>query len=212
MAAKVVVAATSNTTPPTTAEIGDLDGPGRLVRFRSDGLALMWRRRSGTASVACGDYGENTSLRQITTDPSAHFLGPAIVPGMQEAIMDDLRIHVKLGAWCLASVPACAPRVRTLKQSARTAVQLSSGARCPTLTHAFRSTRHCLLWNALAGLRARTISRRNTGRTNRELWSRDWLPAGPSSGFSQSGGDKLRSPRKPAPVTRAGAPPASRAC
>ena len=175
--ARVVVAATSDTTPTTTAETGDLDGPDRLGRFRGADLVLMLRRRPWARSTASGDCSEIGPLRQITTVPAL----PCLLP-------------CQTGAWFLVSVPACAPRAGTLTPSARIGAQSSSGAGYPTLIHAFRSTRHCPLWNALAGLRARTISRRNTGRTNRELWSRGWLPAGPSSGFSQSGGDKLRSP------------------
>src|ERR1035441_7941443 len=67
--AKVVVTATSNTTPTTTAERGDLDGPDRLGRFRGEGLMLMWRRRSWARSAVDRDCGEIGSLRQITTAP-----------------------------------------------------------------------------------------------------------------------------------------------
>ena len=67
--AKVVVTATSNATPTTTAERGDLDGPDRLGRFRGEGLVLMWRRRSWARPAAGGDCGEIGSLRQITTAP-----------------------------------------------------------------------------------------------------------------------------------------------
>jgi hypothetical protein len=179
--AMVVVAATSDTTPTTTAENGDLDGPDRLGRPRGAGLVLMLRRRPWARSTASGDCGEIGSLRQITTAPALACVQPC-----------------QTGAWFLVSVPACAPRAGTLTPSARIGAQSSSGAGYPTLIHAFRSTRHCPLWNALAGLRARTISRQNPSRTNRGLRSRGssrgWLPAGPSSGFSQSGGDKLRSP------------------
>ena len=176
--ARDVVAATSDTTPTTTAETGDLDGPDRLGRFRGAGLVLMLRRRPWARSTASGDCSELGSLRQITTAPALACLRPC-----------------QTGAWFLVSVPACAPRAGTLTPSARIGAQFSSGAGCPTLIHAFRSTRHCLLWNALAGPRARTISRRNTGRTNRGLRSRGWLPAGPSSGFSQSVGDTPIAPK-----------------
>src|ERR1035438_1520069 len=67
--AKVVVTATSNTTPTTTAERGDLDGPDRLGHFRGEGLMLMWRRRSWAKSAVDRDCGEIGSLRQITTAP-----------------------------------------------------------------------------------------------------------------------------------------------
>src|ERR1039458_9938185 len=164
--------------PTTTAETGDLDGPDRLDRFRGAGLVLMLRRRPWTRSTASGDCSEIGSLRQITTAPA----------------LACLRL-CQTGAWFLVLVPACAPSADTLTPSARIGAQFSSGAGCPTLIHAFRSTRHCLLWNALAGLRARTISRRNTDRTNRELRSRGWLPAGPSSGFSEIGGDTPLAPQ-----------------
>src|ERR1035437_129128 len=89
-----------------------------------------------------------------------------------------------------------------LTPSARIGAQFSSGAGCPTLIHAFRSTRHCPLWSASAGLRARTISRWNTGRKYRRLRSRDWLAAGPSLGFPHIGGDNPVRPEKqlPSPV------------
>ena len=176
--ARVVVAATSDITPTTTAETGDLDGPDRLGRFRGAGLVLMLRRRPCARSTASGDCSEIGSLRQITTAPALACVQPC-----------------QTGAWFLVSVPACAPRASTLAPSARIGAQSSSGAGCPTLIHAFRSTRYCLLWNASAGLRVPTISRRNTGRTNRGLPSRGWLPAGPSSGFSQVGGDTPLAPK-----------------
>ena len=176
--ARDVVAATSDTTPTTTAETGDLDGPDRLGRFRGAGLVLMLWRRPWARSTASGDCGEIGSLRQITTAPAMACLQPC-----------------QTEAWLLVSVPACAPRAGTLTPSARIGAQFSSVAGCPTLIRTFRSTRHCLLWNALPGLRARTISRRNTGRMNRGLRSRGWLPAGPSSGSSQIGGGTPIAPR-----------------
>lgn len=69
--ARVVVAATSDTTPTTTAETGDLDGPERQGRFRGARLVLMLRRRPWARSTASGDCGEIGSLRQITTAPGA---------------------------------------------------------------------------------------------------------------------------------------------
>ena len=173
-----MVAATSDTTPTTTAETGDLDGPDRLGRFRDAGLVLILRRRPWTGPTASGDCSEIGSLRQITTAPALACLQPC---------------HT--GAWFLVSVPACAPRVCMLTPSARIGAQFSSGAGCPTLIHAFRSTRHCPLWSASAGLRARTISRWNTGRKYRRLRSRDWLAAGPSLGFPHIGGDTPLAPK-----------------
>ena len=41
-------------TPPTTAESGDLDRPGRLVRLPSDGLPLMWWRPRDAALPGTG--------------------------------------------------------------------------------------------------------------------------------------------------------------
>ena len=150
--ARVVVAATSDTTPTTTAETGDLDGPDRLGRLRGAGLVLMLRRRPWARSTASGDCIEIGSLRKITTAPALACLQPC---------------HTR--AWFLVSVPACAPRVCMLTPSARIGAQFSSGAGCPTLIPAFRSTLHCPLWSASAGL-TKTQERRVAGsRYSEEL-------------------------------------------